>query len=547
MVKSFVKQVEEVIVKNWDLVSLSNYKGADYTYGDVAKKIAEIHILLDGCGVKKGDKIALCGRNSSEWGILFMGSVTYGAVVVPILNDFTPEIVHNIVNHSQSKLICAGDSTWSGLNFSEIPNVIGALRIEDCSVRESRSKELTEVSDKLADLFAERYPNGFSSKDVCYEAEESIDTLAMINYTSGSTGLSKGVMLTFRSMLGNLNFAIKELGVNSGKSLVSMLPMAHMYGLAFEFIYEFMTGVHVYFLTKVPSPKIIMDALATVKPFLLIAVPLIIEKIVKKKVFPMLEKPHMKILMKVPFVNTKIRATIRKKLLDAFGGNVTEIVVGGAAFNKDVEKFLRSIKFPYTVGYGMTECGPILSYAWWEKFKEGSCGVAATGMTLRIDSADPENIPGEICAKGENVMIGYFNNEEATAEAIDSEGWLHTGDMGVIDKDGFLFIRGRIKNMLLGPSGQNIYPEEIEDKLNNLPYVAESVVVDREGKLVALVYPDQELLAAEPVDNLQDTLTASVKAMNNELPAYSRISSVEIRDEEFIKTPKKSIKRYLYK
>lgn len=547
MVESFIKQVGNVLVERWDNPILSNFKGATYKGCDMAKRVAELHILFKECGVEKGDKIALCGRNSSEWGIMFMGAITYGAVVVPILNDFTPEIVHNIVNHSQSKLVGIGDSNWGSLSFAEMPNIIGALRIEDCSVRESRSEELTNASAKMAELFAEKYPNGFTTADVEYEAETSIDNLALINYTSGSTGLSKGVMLTFRSMLGNLNFAIQELGVNAGESVVSMLPMAHMYGLAFEFIYGFMTGVHVYFLTKVPSPKIIMDALSTVKPYLLIAVPLIIEKIVKKKIFPMLEKPHMKVLMKIPFVNTKIRATIRKKLLAAFGGQVTEIVVGGAAFNKDVEKFLRSIKFPYTVGYGMTECGPILSYAWWEKFKEGSCGVAATGMTLRIDSADPENIPGEICAKGDNVMIGYFNNPEATAEAIDSEGWLHTGDMGVIDKDGFLYIRGRIKNMLLGPSGQNIYPEEIEDKLNNLPYVAESVVVDREGKLVALIYPDQELLAAEPVEDLNAVLTASVKAMNNELPAYSRISSVELRDEEFIKTPKKSIKRYLYK
>ena len=547
MSESFVKRVEEVIVKRWDSGVLSNYRGVTYAYRDVARKIAKLHILFEESGIQKGDKIALCGRNSADWGVLFMGTLTYGAVAVPILNDFTPEIVHNIVNHSEAKLLCAGDGTWDHLDFTAMPNIMGALRIEDFSIRESRSEALRATRAKLNELFGKRYPERFSAKDVCYEAEPSIDTLAMINYTSGSTGLSKGVMLSYASMLGNLDFAIQALGKHPGKTVVSMLPMAHMYGMAFEFIYEFMTGMHIYFLTKVPSPQIIADALANVKPAIVIAVPLIIEKIVRKKVFPMLEKPHMKVLMSIPLVNDKIRETIREKLLAAFGGNVIEVVIGGAALNKDVENFLRSINFPYTVGYGMTECGPILSYDWWETFKPGSCGKAALGMTLKIDSADPENIVGEICAKGQNVMQGYFKNEEATAEAIDSDGWLHTGDLGVIDKDGYLFIRGRIKNMLLGPSGQNIYPEEIEDKLNNLLYVGESVVVDRGGRLVALVYPDMEQVEANPVEDLHAAITADVKVLNKELPNYSQISSVEVRDTEFEKTPKKSIKRYLYK
>ncbi len=547
MVESFVKEVENVLVSRWDKPALSNFKGATYSCRDVARKIAKLHILFEESGIVKGDKVALCGRNSNDWGVIFLGTLTYGAVVVPILNDFTPEIVHNIVNHSEAKLLCAGDGTWDHLDFTAMPNIVGALRIEDFSIRESRSEALSTTRAKLNELFGKRYPERFTAKDVCYEAEPSIDTLAMINYTSGSTGLSKGVMLTYNSMLGNLNFAIDALGKHPGKTLLSMLPMAHMYGLAFEFIYEFLTGMHVFFLTKVPSPKIIAEALAEVKPTIVIAVPLIIEKIIRKKVFPMLEKPHMKVLMNIPLVNDKIRETIREKLLESFGGNILEVIVGGAALNKDVENFLKSIKFPYTVGYGMTECGPILSYDWWETFKPGSCGKAALGMTLKIDSADPENIVGEICAKGDNVMVGYFKNEEATSEAIDKDGWLHTGDLGVIDKDGYLFIRGRIKNMLLGPSGQNIYPEEIEDKLNNLLYVGETVVVDRGGKLVALVYPDQEQLAALPVDNVEAVIRADIKAMNKELPNYSQISDVEIRDEEFIKTPKKSIKRYLYK
>lgn len=527
---------------------MTDFKGETSSYKDVARKIEKLHLLFEYSGVERGDKIALCSRNTSNWGIAFLATLTYGAVAVPILNEFKAEAVHHIVNHSEAKLLFAGDVVWENLEAEAMPNVDGILRIEDYSLRVSRKERLTEARARLNELFGQKFPDRFRPEDVHYRRDR-LEELALINYTSGTTSLSKGVMLPYRSLWANLKFALGVFGELPGENMVSMLPMAHMYGLAFEFIYEFVSGIHVHFLSRTPSPKVVADAFAEVKPNLIIAVPLIIEKIIKKKVFPTIEKPHMKLLMSIPLINEKIRETIRQKVMDAFGGNFKELIIGGAALNQEVEKFLRSIRFPYTVGYGMTECGPILSYDGWRTFKQGSCGKAVPRMELRIDSRDPQHEVGEILAKGDCVMDGYYKNEEATREALDNEGWLHTGDMGVIDSDGYLYIRGRCKNMILSANGQNIYPEEIEDKLNNMPFVSESIVVDRKGKLVALVVPDADQVETEKLteNQLAETMAENLKELNRQLPAYSQLSSYELFREEFEKTPKRSIKRFLYK
>ena len=548
MEESFIQYIEESIRNHWNLAALTDFKGETSSYKDVARKIEKLHLLFEYSGVERGDKIALCSRNTSNWGIAFLATLTYGAVAVPILNEFKAEAVHHIVNHSEAKLLFAGDVVWENLEAEAMPNVDGILRIEDYSLRVSRKERLTEARARLNELFGQKFPDRFRPEDVHYRRDR-LEELALINYTSGTTSLSKGVMLPYRSLWANLKFALGVFGELPGENMVSMLPMAHMYGLAFEFIYEFVSGIHVHFLSRTPSPKVVADAFAEVKPNLIIAVPLIIEKIIKKKVFPTIEKPHMKLLMSIPLINEKIRETIRQKVMDAFGGNFKELIIGGAALNQEVEKFLRSIRFPYTVGYGMTECGPILSYDGWRTFKQGSCGKAVPRMELRIDSRDPQHEVGEILAKGDCVMDGYYKNEEATREALDNEGWLHTGDMGVIDSDGYLYLRGRCKNMILSANGQNIYPEEIEDKLNNMPFVSESIVVDRKGKLVALVVPDADQVETEKLteNQLAETMAENLKELNRQLPAYSQLSSYELFREEFEKTPKRSIKRFLYK
>ena len=550
MEKSFIELVEQSIKKNWDLDALTDYKGVTLQYKDVARKIEKIHIILEESGVKPGDKIAVCGRNMSHWGVTFLSVVTYGAIIVPILHEFKADQVHNIVNHSESKLLFVGDVVWEALDESAMPNLEGIMLMNDFSILISRSEKLTYAREHLNELFGRKFPKNFRKEHINYY-KDSADELLVLNYTSGTTSFSKGVMLPSRALWSNVEFGKEKLGkiLKPGDSVVSMLPMAHMYGLAFEFLYEFCSGCHVYFLTRMPSPKIILQAFAEVKPKIVIAVPLIIEKIIKKNVLPKLETPTMKFLLKVPLVSDKIKATVREQVMNAFGGNFYEVIVGGAAFNQEVEAFLRSINFPYTVGYGMTECAPIISYEDWDKFKAGSCGKAAPRMEVQILSRDPQNIPGEIVTRGDNVMLGYYKNLEATDEVIDADGWLHTGDLGVIDEEGNITIKGRSKNMLLGPSGQNIYPEEIEDKLNNLPYVNESIIIQAlDGKLAALIYPDFDDAFAHGLNDkgVEEAMEANRVALNAELPAYEQIARVKIYHEEFEKTPKKSIKRFLY-
>ncbi len=547
MEQSFIAFVENSIKKNWDLNALTDYQGATLQYKDVARKIEKLHILFEHSGVKKGDKIAVCGRNSSHWGVTFLATLTYGAVIVPILHEFKPDNVHHIVNHSEAKLLFVGDMMWENLNENHMPKLEGVVYMPDFSVLVSRRKKLDYARDHLNKLFGEKYPKIFTVEHVSYH-KDSPDELALLNYTSGTSGYSKGVMLPYRSLWSNTQFAHDVLDLSPGSKLVSMLPMAHMYGLAFEFLYEFSVGAHIYFLTRMPSPKVIFQAFAEVKPDLVIAVPLIIEKIIKKNILPKLETPTMKVLMKLPIINDKIRESIRQKMVDAFGGRFLEVIVGGAAFNQEIEQFMKDIKFPYTVGYGMTECGPILAYEDWSRFAQGSCGKAAPRMELKIDSKDPQNEVGEILVKGPNVMLGYYKNEEATKTIFTEDGWMRTGDLGIIDAEGNLFIKGRSKNMLLGASGQNIYPEEIEDKLNNMPYVSESLVVQQGDKLVGLVYPDFDDAFANGLtnDDVETRMEENRVALNSELPAYSRLAKMKIYPEEFAKTPKKSIKRFMY-
>lgn len=548
--KSFIALIEQSIKKNWDLNALTDYKGVTLQYKDVARKIEKIHIILEESGVKPGDKIAVCGRNMSHWGVTFLSAVTYGAVIVPILHEFKPDQVHNIVNHSEAKLLFVGDMVWEGLDESAMPKLEGIMLMNDFSILVSRSKKLTYAREHLNELFGHKFPKNFRKEHINYY-KDNADELLVLNYTSGTTSFSKGVMLPSRALWSNVEFGKEKLGkvLKAGDSVVSMLPMAHMYGLAFEFLYEFCTGCQIYFLTRMPSPKIILQAFAEVKPKIVIAVPLIIEKIIKKNVLPKLETPTMKFLMHLPLVSDKIKEKVREQVMNAFGGNFYEVIVGGAAFNQEVETFLRSINFPYTVGYGMTECAPIISYEDWEKFKAGSCGKAAPRMEVQILSRDPQNIPGEIVTRGDNVMLGYYKNQEATDEVIDSEGWMHTGDLGVMDVEGNITIKGRSKNMLLGPSGQNIYPEEIEDKLNNMPYVNESIVIQAvDGKLAALIYPDFELAFSNGMSEKQveEQMEANRMELNKQIAAYEQIARVKIYHEEFEKTPKKSIKRFLY-
>lgn len=548
MEKSFIAFVEKSIKENWDLDALTDYKGATLQYKDVARKIEKLHILLAESGIKPGDKVAVCGRNSSHWGVAFLAILTYGAVAVPILHEFKADNIHNIVNHSEARLLFVGDMVWEALNEAEMPLLEGIILMTDFTLLVCRSKQLEYAREHLNELFGKKFPRNFRREHVAYRRDEP-EELAVINYTSGTTSFSKGVMLPYRSLWSNTQFAFEVLPLKPGDRVVSMLPMAHMYGLAFEFLYEFASGCHVFFLTRMPSPKIIFQAFSEVKPHIVIAVPLIIEKIIKKNVLPKLETLKMKMLLKVPIINDKIKAAVREQMIKGFGGNFYEVIVGGAAFNQEVEKLLKSIDFPYTVGYGMTECGPIICYEDWKRFRMGSCGKAAPRMEVRIDSPDPQHIVGEILTRGDNVMLGYYKNEEVTKQIFDADGWLHTGDLGIMDEEGNVTIKGRSKNLLLGPSGQNIYPEEIEEKLNNLPYVAESIVIQQnDNKLAALIYPDFDEAYAQGMSNkdIEVAMEENRVTLNSELPAYSQISRIKIYPEEFEKTPKKSIKRFLY-
>ena len=548
MEKSFLAFVEQSIKQNWDLDALTDYKGATLQYKDLARKIEKLHILLEESGVQPGDKVAICGRNSSHWGVAFLATLTYGAIAVPILHEFKADTRHNLVNHSDARLLFVGDMAWESLNEAEMPALEGIILMTDFTLLVCRSKQLEYAREHLNEMFGRKFPRNFRREHVSYRRDDP-EELAIINYTSGTTSFSKGVMLPYRSLWSNTQFAFEVLPLQPGNRVVSMLPMAHMYGLAFEFLYEICCGCHVYFLTRMPSPKIIAQAFTDVKPHIVIAVPLIIEKIIKKNVLPKMETFKMKMLMKLPIINDKINEAVRELLVKGFGGQFYEIIVGGAAFNSEIETFLKGLDFPYTVGYGMTECGPIISYEDWKNFRPGSCGKAAPRMEIRIDSPDPQYTVGEILVRGDNVMLGYYKNPESTAQAIDKDGWLHTGDLGIMDADGNLFIKGRSKNMLLGPSGQNIYPEEIEEQLNNLPYVAECIVIQqKDNKLAALIYPDFEAAYAQGMSDkdIENQMEENRTTLNAALPSYSQISVIRIYPEEFEKTPKKSIKRFLY-
>lgn len=546
----FVDLIAESLKNNWDFDALTDYQGVTLQYKDVARKIEKLHILFENAGVEKGDKVALCGRNSAHWATAFLATLTYGAVAVPILHEFKAQQVHDIVNHSEAKILFVGDMVWPELDAEQMPHLEGIINIPDYSLLVSRTEKLTEARERLNEFFGRKYPKFFRKEHVNYPHTPNPDALALINYTSGTTSNSKGVMIPFRALWSNYQFAIEVLGhkVKRGNPVISMLPLAHMYGMAFEFIFEFLHGCHVYYLTRIPSPKIVLQAFGEIKPVVIISVPLIIEKIIKKNVLPRLQTPSMKVLLKMPFISGRILDKIRQHLVDAFGGQFYEIIIGGAAFNSEVEDLLNKIHFPYTVGYGATECAPIISYEDWQHFRKGSCGKAAPRMEIKIDSQDPQHVVGEILTRGENVMLGYFKNEEATAATL-KDGWYHTGDLGVMDDEGNLFIRGRSKNMLLGASGQNIYPEEIEDKLNTLPYVNESIVVQRGEKLVALIYPDFDLAQKDGLDEngLRMAMEQNRKDINTLVAAYERISAMEIHQTEFEKTPKRSIKRFLYK
>ena len=548
---SFNEIIEKCIIDNWDLDALTDYKGITLQYHDVARKIEKLHIMFENSGVQRGDKIALCGRNSAHWAVAFLATLTYGAVAVPILHEFTPEQIHNIVNHSESKILFVGDIVGTQVDATKMPSLEGIINIPDYSLALSRTDKLTYAREHLNELYGRKFPKYFRREHVKYYHEQRPDELALINYTSGTTGFSKGVMIPYRALWGNYDFAVHVLGkvINRGDRVISILPMAHMYGMAFEFIFEFLYGCHIYYLTRIPSPAIIAQAFAEVRPQIIIAVPLVIEKIIRKKVFPKIQSGKVRLLRNIPIINKKVEEKICDQVKQAFGGRFYEIIIGGAAFNQEVEQFLHRINFPYTVGYGATECAPIICYSDYQTFVPGSCGRAVIHMEVKIDSPDPANVPGEILARGTNVMLGYYKNEEATRQTIDNEGWYHTGDLGTMDAYGNVFIKGRSKNMLLGASGQNIYPEEIEDKLNSLPLVVESVVVQRDTKLVGLVYPDYDEAKnlGFATSDIETQMQQNLQDLNLVQPAYCKLAAIEIQDKEFEKTPKKSIKRYLYK
>ena len=540
--------LENSIRKNWEELALTDFGGISLQYRDIARKIAKLHLLFKHAGINKEEKIALCGKNSTQWAVAFMAAMTYGAVPVPILHEFKPEQIHNLLNHSDSRILFCDFSIYKSIDITTSPEVDAVFNIADYSLLYSKNTDIDYARAHLNELFGKSYPERFTPNDVVYEKPD-VNRLAIINYTSGSTGFSKGVMIPYRAISSNIDFGLQKLTFLGPKdNTICMLPMAHMYGLAIELLHPLSKGCHVHFITRVPSPKIVMDAFAATRPRLIITVPLVLEKIIKTKVFPLLEKPYMRLLTTMPFVNDILLTKIKNKLQETFGGQLVEIIIGGAALNADVERFLRRIRFPYTVGYGMTECAPLISYAGHEENRPGSCGKCVSNMEIKVDSDDPEHIPGELLVKGANVMLGYYKNPEETATAI-RNGWLHTGDICTVDADGFIYIRGRNKNMILGASGQNIYPEEIEQQLNNMPYVNESIVVERNHRLVALVHPDYDTATQQGIDaeQLVQIMNDNIARLNKELPSYSCVSSLEIHEEEFEKTPKRSIRRFLYK
>ena len=546
--RSVNKIYQEAFKKHWERPAISNYQGVTLKYGDVARRMAKLHIMFEECGLQKGDKVALCSRNQANWAVAFLASMTYGAVPVPLLHEFKSSNIHHLVNHSEAKILFVDDVIWEGLTETEMPDLHAIIQVNTFKLLYASDERIVNAREHLNELFGRKYPNAFTPDALDYY-EDSAEELAIINYTSGTSGFSKGVMIPYRAVLSNLHFASVVLPeMNHTKSIVSMLPSAHMYGLMFELMYELSVGAHVHFLSRVPSPKIIMQAMAEVKPYLVIAVPLVIEKIYKSKVKPVLEKEGIRFLMKLPGLNQVVMNKIKTELVNAFGGEFYEVIIGGAAFNKEVEAFFKQIGFPFTVGYGMTECAPIITYDDWNVEKLNSCGKAAPNLEVKIDSADPENVAGEILVKGDNVFLGYYKNEEATNAVFTEDGWFRTGDMGVLDADGSLFIRGRSKCMILGPSGQNIYPEEVETVINSQPYVVDSLVVEEDGGLTGIIYPDFAQGAKEGMD--QKTFAKFIEGMlpelNKELPNYARLKKIKVMTEDFERTPKKSIKRYLY-
>ena len=548
---SFNFLIEQSIIKNWDQDALTDYKGATLQFHDVARKIEKLHIVFENSGLMSGDKVALCGRNSSHWAVAFLAVVTYGAVAVPIQHEFTPEQIYNIVNHSDSKLLFVGDVVATTIDADQMPSLEGVVYLPDFSLVVSRSEKLTYAREHLNEMFGHKYPKYFRKEHVSYYKEQSPDELALINYTSGTTGFSKGVMLPYRALWGNLDYVLDVLGphIKSGSNIVSILPMAHMYGMMVEFIFGFVNGNHLFYLTRLPSPSLIAEAFAQVKPSLIVAVPMIVEKIVRKMVMPVVQSNRVRLLLNMPVVNKKVKANIRDMVADVFGGNAYEVITGGAALNQEIEAFLRDIEFPITVGYGTTETAPLITFSDYKDFLPGSCGLPVKHMEVRIDSDDPQNTPGEVMARGMNTMLGYYKNEEATRAVLDADGWYHTGDLGTMSADGHVFIRGRIKNMLLGSNGQNVYPEEIEDKLNSMAYVNESLIVQKGDKLIGLVHPDYD--EAKAMDFSEDDLVSIMEQnrlkLNEQLPPFCKISELRLHEDEFVKTPKKSIKRYLYK
>ena len=550
-IPSFNQYIEDSVIKFWDKDAFTDYKGATLQYHDVARKIEKLHIMFENSGVKRGDKIALCGRNSSHWAVAFLATLTYGAIAVPVQNEFTPEQIHNIVNHSESKLLFVGDVVCTQVNPDMMPALEGIVYLPDFSIVISRSEQLTFAREHLNEIFGKRYPKYFRKEHISYYKEQNPEELAMINYTSGTTGFSKGVMLPYRALWGNLDYVLKCLSPNvkPGSNLVSILPMAHMYGLAVEFLFGFINGCHLYFLNRMPSPSLIAEAFAEVKPRLIVAVPLVVEKIIRRKVLAEVQTNRMKLLLNMPIINKKIKQHIRDRIMEAFGGNAYEIIVGGAPLNQGIEEFLNSVGVPIFIGYGTTETAPLITFANYDKYKIASCGPAVEHMEVKVVSPDPANVPGELIAKGMNVMLGYYKNEEATNAVLDKDGWFHTGDLATMAPSGHIYIKGRIKNMLLGANGQNVYPEEIEDKLNNMPLVGESIIIQRDTKLIALVHPEIEDKEAMDFDDddVKGIMDENLKTLNNQLPPFCKIAAIEIQKEEFQKTAKKSIKRYLYK
>lgn len=547
MTPSFIELIEKSIAENWDKKALTDYKGTTLQYKDVARKIEKIHSILEQINIRPGDKIAICGRNSANWCVAFLSIMTYGAVVVPILHEFKADNVHNIVNHSEARFLFVGDQVWENLDERQMPRLEGIVSLNDFSLLVSRSEELTYAREHLNELFGRKYPCRFLRQDIHWRREES-EELALINYTSGTTGYSKGVMLPYRSLLSNVQYCRRMIGIKAGDSIVSMLPMGHVFGMVFDFLYGITSGAHLWFLTRMPSPKIIAESFAEIKPRIISCVPLVVEKIFKKNILPRVNSKLGKLMMNLPIINDHAKAYVRQEAIEVFGGNFIEIIIGGAPFNAEVEEFVKKIDFPYTLAYGMTECGPIICHERYDEHRLGSCGMAADNMEVKVLSPDPANIPGELVCRGMNLMTGYYKNPDATAQVIDRNGWLHTGDMAIMDAEGHFYIKGRCKNMLLTASGQNIYPEEIESKLNNMPYVSESLIVLQQDKLVALVYPDGDDAFAHGLNqvDLERIMEENRELLNKDLPAYSQIARVKLHPEEFEKTAKKSIKRFLY-